>query len=185
MSALSDVARQATRLRAVPDRRADEGDGDPFSTLIPDGQYRVAFVSEESGQVFDRRVWFIRLAITEPGEHHGKPLLRFYNMPPGKRRLARSSNLWRDYLQLTCRRPPSRGCRPSELLAGCEVLAEVVTVTERAISKQEREELKRQGAKKIPPRVPIPPAARYSKVDRLLAITAGTPRCLRRRRTRR
>lgn len=62
-------------------------------------------------------------------------------------------------------RPPSRGLTPYDFLDGCEVLAEVTTVKHRT-----------EGRK----RILVRDDCHYSKINRLIRITAGCPPCKRR-----
>ena len=131
---------------------------DPYQTRVPDGQYRVAFEKCEKGIAYGAPRWFVWFRITEPGPHIGLSILRFYNVPK-RPWLPRTHNLWLDYEALIGPRPPS-GLRPVDFLKGCEVLAEVVVVKHQ-----------RRGKK----RVELHSDAWYSKIDRLIRITAGSP----------
>ena len=71
--------------------------------------------------------------------------------------------MFHDYVALISRRPPASGLKPERFLKGCEVLAEVVLVTEAD-----------RGRK----RVVLPEDCHYSKIDRLIRITAGSPPCM-------
>lgn len=154
-------------LRAVlAVERADGGDrrdGNPQETLVPEGDYQVAYMRYETGFVYDRTVWFVRCEIIDEGPHFGAPLLRYYNEPRRDRPLPRSHNLALDYLALAGRRPP-RKLKPDQLLSGCIVLARVVTVREQ-----------RKGRR---PTL-LPEGAHYSKIDAFLRITTGCPPCMR------
>jgi hypothetical protein len=131
---------------------------DPYATLIPEGQYRVIWQKTETGRVQGGDRFFVHFIVSEPGEYQGLPLRRFYNVPKG-RLLPRSHNLAQDFMALTNRRPPSR-LKPDQFLKGCEVLAEVTTV-KRSLQRRELSE-----------------DTHYSKIDRLIRITAGSPPCL-------
>ena len=133
---------------------------DPYGTRIPDGQYRMMYERTESGVAFGARRWFAWFTISEPGPNFGLPIVRFYNVPK-RPWLPRSHNLRLDYVQLTGRKPPSK-LKPEDFLKGLEVLGEVVTVKRRAQGKR---------------RVLQPEELWYSKVDRLVGITAGSPPC--------
>ncbi len=133
---------------------------DPYRTRVPDGQYRVAFDKCETGSAYGGPRWFVWFRITEPGPFVGLPILRFYNVPK-RSWLPRTHNLARDYVDLIGRHPPSR-LVPKDFLKGCEVLAAVVTVKHQT-----------QGKK----RVELPEDCWYSKIDRLIRITAGSPPC--------
>ena len=135
---------------------------DPYSTLLPEGQYLTAYVDCEQGHAFGSRRWFGHFRITEFGEFQGQTLLRVWN-EPRRDFLPRSHNLYLDYVQLIGRRPPSRGLKPDDFLKGCEVLSEVVTVRHRI-----------DGRRKIP----FPEDCRYSKISRLIRITTGSPPCV-------
>lgn len=140
------------------DRRA----GNPQETLIPEGEYQVAYRSYETGYVYDRIVWFVRCEIAD-GPYRGLPLLRYYNQPRRDRPLPRSHNLALDFIALAGRRPP-RTLKPDELLSGCIVLARVVTVREQ-----------RNGKRPIV----LPEGAWYSKIDAFVRVVAGCPPCMR------
>jgi hypothetical protein len=132
--------------------------GDPYMTRVPNGQYRVGYLGFEKGVAYGQERWFAWFKITEEGAHFGKPIRRFYNAPT-RSFIARSSNLAIDFLSLIELRPPSR-FTPDDFLKGAEVLAEVVTVREA-----------NDGRRKIGLRE----EAGYSKIDRLIRITAGCP----------
>jgi hypothetical protein len=149
---------------------------DPMSTLVPPGQYVLTFVSEARQRIFKREIWFVVMQILA-GDHAGKRLLRFYNIPARGRFLARSSNLSRDFIALTKRRPPSKGFRPSDLLRGVQVEARVVTVSDRAPTSVERESFRSSG-QKVPSHLELPAATHYSKVAALESLVAGWPRIL-------
>ena len=148
--------------RRKKERSFVERYGDPYQTKVPDGQYRVAYLGCEQGSLYGHRRIFAWLQINEEGPHHGKPILRFYNVPK-REWTPRSHNLYIDYSTLTGLRPPTR-FSPDDFLKGTEVLAEVVTVRGRI-----------QGRK----RVELPEALHYSKIERLLKYTAGSPPCAR------
>ena len=74
--------------------------------------------------------------------------------------LPRSPNLALDYMAVIGTRPPSQGLKPSDFLKGCEVLAEVATVRHQT-----------QGRC----RIKLPEDCHYSKINRLVRITAGSP----------
>ena len=141
---------------------------DPYSVRIPDGQYRAAYLASDEAKPHGVPRWFVRFRITELGEYHGLELTRFYNVPRGSY-LGRSHNLWIDYQTLIGRRPPVRGLTPEDFLKGCEVLVKTATVTER-----------REGKK----RIKLPEDCWYSKIDRFVRITAGSPPCIQSRDTR-
>ena len=134
---------------------------DPYGTLVPPGEYRVTFVRREESRAFGSLRWFCWFRITEPGPYFGSPLLRFYNVPRG-RFLPKSHNLAIDYINVIEQRPPARGLKPENFLKDCEIRAKVVTVTHRVTAKG---------------RVKQPEAVHYSKIDRLIRITAGCPPC--------
>ena len=74
--------------------------------------------------------------------------------------------LFLDYVALIGARPPSKGLQPADSLKGCEVLVATATVKHRI-----------QGRR----RVELPEDCWYSKIDRLVKITAGSPPCMRAR----
>ena len=86
-------------------------------------------------------------------------LLRFYNAPRGAR-LARSSSLWRDFVAVTGRRPPTKGFKASWAFSGCLLRARVVTVHQRVEGRE---------------RVSMADCERYSKIDALLGLLQGAP----------
>ena len=135
--------------------------GDPYSTLVPDGRYSAAFVGLEKGVVYGQRRWFGYFQITDLGPYHGCTLVRFWN-EPRSRFLPRTHNLSLDFVALIGRRPPSSGLKPDAFLKGCEVLVEVLTVKHRS-----------DGHRKVL----LPEDLWYSKIDRLIRITAGVPPC--------
>ena len=132
---------------------------DPRDTLVPEGNYLVVFEKCEQARAFGSVRLFVHFRITE-GPEQGKLLLRAYNPPARGKSLARSSNLFLDYSALIGRRPPKK-LRPSDFLAGCEVKARVVTVARRQDANGRWEE--------------TPEGIHYSKIDRLIEITAGWP----------
>ena len=134
---------------------------DPYSPPVPEGEYLATYITTERGRVQGRGVLFVHFRVTD-GIHAGRRFIRFYNEKRGTR-LSRSSSLWRDFVRLTGRRPPSAGFKPVSLLSGCEVRARVVTVHERVENGK---------------RVEMAECETYSKIDALLAITAGTPPAL-------
>lgn len=136
---------------------------DAFAAPIPEGLYHVAFVSEERGSAFGRGVLFVRFRIID-GPHTGRELIRFYNVPRGGY-LARSSGLYRDFLAVLGRRPPSDGFPPSWAFGECVLAARVVTVADRP----------GPGGK----RVPMDESERYSKIDALVSLVSGSSPALR------
>ena len=175
---------QKYRLAAVPasagpapsDDQSDEDRKHPFSNLLPEGDYVFSYVKADLGNSFGRAIWFVLLEIAE-GQHQGKRLLRFYTAPRKGAHLARSSSLSHDFIAMTGLRPPSKGFDPAELLEGIQVGAHVVTVKDRPPNKRDIERF-RLAKKKVPPRIEIPPAARYSKIDSIDRIVTGSPRIL-------
>ena len=167
--------------RAEIDNALDD-QAHPLSTLVPEGEYVLSFVKEELASNFGREVWFVTLQIAE-GDYKDQRLLRFYNPPRKGVHLARSSSLAQDFMEVTGLRPPSKGFRPSELLDGVLVRAYVITVKDRPPNKRDRERLRRE--KKKPTRIEIPSDQRYSRVDSIHGIIAGSPRILGSRHARR
>lgn len=133
---------------------------DPYQR-VPDGQYRAGLVRVEKGFAYGQRRLFGYFRITEDGPSQGTELVRFWNEPRGSF-LPRTHNLYKDFVTLIGRRPPQSGLKPEEFLKGCEVLIEVVTV--KKSSDGRRMQL-------------LPEDCWYSKVDRLIRITAGCPPC--------
>jgi len=136
--------------------------GDPYQTKVPDGHYRAGYLGFETGSPYGQKRNFAWFLITEEGPHHGKPIVRFYN-EPARAWIPRSHNLFLDFSALTGLRPPAR-FTPDDFLKGTEVLAAVITVRERIQGKR---------------RIELPGALHYSKIERLLKYTAGSPPCAR------
>ena len=134
---------------------------DPCAALIPDGQYRATYIGYEHGRPYGEQRWFAQFKITELGEHVGNVVTRFYNVPRGPY-LARTSNLSMDFVDLIGRRPPTRGLTPDRFLKGCDVLVQTATVKHRIEGRR---------------RIELPWDCWYSKIDRLIRITAGSPPC--------
>ena len=133
---------------------------DPY-IRVPDGQYRATLVRIETGIVYGQRRLFGYFQITEEGPHQGKTLVRFWNEPRGNF-LPRSHNLYRDFVTLIGRRPPSSGLKPEDFLKGCEILVQVVTVKKGSDGRRMRIQ---------------PEDCWYSKIERPIRITAGCPPC--------
>ena len=140
--------------------RDEHGSADELVTLVPPGEYRVAFEKCAEGVVYGSPRFFVHCRITTDGEHQGKPLMRFYNVPPRGRRIARSSGLYRDYVSVIGRRPP-KTFKPVDFLKGCEVLAKVVTVARTQGPNGRWKE--------------TPEEIHYSKIESILERTAGWP----------
>ena len=136
----------------------------PQETLVPDGQYRVAYVQWERFNSYGDKKYSVTCTITEEGESFGLPIYRYYNEPT-KAWIPRSHNLWLDYTALIPARPP-RSFTPDLFLKGCEVLAETATVKHQIRGRR---------------RIEIPQALWYSKIDRFIRITSGSPPCMRSR----
>jgi hypothetical protein len=131
---------------------------DPYPPRIPDAQYRAVYLHYEEGRPYGQPRWFAHFQITEPGEQQGVNLTRFYNVPKG-RFLPRSHNLFLDFVAVFERRPPTQGVTP-DLFKGCEFLVETATVKHQI-----------QGRR----RIELPEDCWYSKIDRLIRLTAGSP----------
>ena len=149
----------------APIAAVEIGEDDPYGPPVPEGEYCVAYVErpreQERGRVYDGGRIFLLFRIVA-GAHAGRVILRFYNEQRGPY-LARSSALWRDFLTLTGRRPPSAGFRPSALFRDCQILARVATLSEQVIAgKREK----------------LPEAAHYSKIEGFVRIEAGRPPAL-------
>jgi hypothetical protein len=136
---------------------------DPLTTQIPDGQYRVAFKKWEKGCAFGSTRWFGLFVVVEPGPYFELPILRFWNEPHGPF-LARTHNLFDDYVAVIGKRPPSRGLKPSDFLKGAVVLVETTTV---------------KGQRQRGRRIERPEDCWYSKIDRIIRLTDGCPPHLR------
>jgi hypothetical protein len=154
-----------------PPRQADRYDApdptDPLQTIVPAGEYSVAYLSYETGFVFGRGIYFVRFTIVEPGEYHGHVILRFVNVPKqwqGKKRdqkarsLARSSTLSHDYVSINGRMPPIRVFSPIDLYKDRVLRVKVVTVEDQNIDGK---------------RVKVPKDGRYSKINRIIRQEAG------------
>lgn len=176
LTAVPASGAQSSPAAANSPEQSDTDPKHPFSNLVPEGEYVFSYVSEELGSSFGRAIWFVILEIAE-GQHHGKHLLRFYTAPRQKSFLSRSSNLAQDFIAMTGLRPPSKGFRPSELLHGVRVGAYVVTVNDRPPNKRDVDRFRREN-QKLPTRIKTPPAARYSRIDSIDRIIAGSPRIL-------
>lgn len=134
----------------------DHEDPDPMRTLVPEGEYRVICERISRQFMYGRLNWFVLFRISEEGPHFGRPLLRFYAVPRG--RLARSSNLFRDYMAVKKRLPPAKGLRPDSFLLNREFVVRVVTVKTGMDGKR---------------RVSTPEACRYSRIDGIVRSTTG------------
>ena len=143
---------------------AEPGHADAYETLVPDGEYEVAYVSEEKFRLFQRQVWAVIFQIVE-GEHFGRPLYCFFTIPRLRDRRTPSAKLSMAYEKATGLRPPGKIARyrPSDFLEGCVVLAAV------------------KDAKKDVRGCERPPNARHSVVDHLIRRVSGAPPPLRRR----
>ena len=131
---------------------------DPYSVRVPDGQYEAAYLRYEEGCPYGQPRWFARFKITEPGDRFEEEIMRFYNVPKGPF-LPRSHNLYRDYVAVFRRRPPSSGVTP-KAFKGCVFLVETATVKHQI-----------QGRR----RIELPEDCWYSKIDRLIRLIAGSP----------
>ena len=136
---------------------------DPMQTLVPEGEYVVAFSHCETGVVFNSKKIFGHFTIDAPDDVNldGLPLLRVWNCQKGKH-LARSSNLALDYMQVTGRRAPSHGLKPEHFLKDCRVRVDVVTV-------------KRSSDSRV--KADLPKDCHYSKIDRIAGLSMGCPPC--------
>ena len=123
--------------------------------FVPPGDYRVVFEKCERGATHGAKRIFVHCRITE-GDFAGTPLVRFYNEPQAGRPLARSSNMFQDYMRLHQKLPPI-DLKPEDFLTGCELLVEVVTVGRVQNRAGEWEK--------------TPDPFHYSKIDRFLEIT--------------
>jgi hypothetical protein len=135
--------------------------------LVPQGEYEVFFAEEKRISWFNRQVWLCVFRISE-GEYAGVVLPMWLNIPPGRQPIRRGHAMAQAYVVSTGRRPPRDlgRSRPSWFLGDCAFLAYVRTVR-RDMNGVER-----------------PEEASYSRVNHLIKRTAGTPPCLRARKTR-
>jgi hypothetical protein len=132
-------------------------------TLIPDGDYDLAFVSEKKVKPFGRWSWFVVMKVVSHDEHEGKQLLFPLSMIPLGTPPRRSFAIVKAYAVVTRRKPPKdfRRRRPSGFLADCIVSARIRTI------------------KRDSNGVEMAEALHYSRVAYLKSLVAGAPRCLR------
>jgi hypothetical protein len=139
---------------------------DLFGPPIPPGEYVAVFVDQERRAKMFRNgseKWLVRMRISE-GEHAGRELLFAVPVLPAKKRPHPGSKMaalfcavipgsrpWKDL--------PKRS--PKNLLEGCNLLVEVVTVDT------------------DPAGAPRPEGLHYSKISRVLKRLEGTPPSLR------
>lgn len=136
-------------------------DRDRYGVLLPDGaELSVSLYRVDRDYVFGRQEAFGLFRIVE-GPQVGATILRFWPLPEKGRPLGRGSNLVRDFIAVTLRRPPGKMLRPESFLLGCIVRVRTTVVTH---------DLRRRE---------VPEAARYSRIDEILRLEAGTPPCLR------
>ena len=128
----------------------------PQETLVPEGEYSVAFLRCEDGIAYGEARWFVHCQIIDEGQYQGLPLIRYYNKPRGKI-LPRTHHLWLDYTALFDRRPP-KNLNPEKFLKGSVMRAQVITVRHATRGKK---------------REKLPEALHYSKIDSLLRLEAG------------
>lgn len=137
----------------------EEADSDDaLGKPLPVGDFVLGYKRTDVGHAFGREFWIVHFVVAE-GEHAGRIVPRFYNPPRG--RLARSSNLWRDFVALTGKRPPSNGFGPAWLLKDCRVVARVAMVKDRPGPKGKR--------------VPMAECEWYSRVESFVRIESGQP----------
>lgn len=152
-----------TKLRAVQSLEV-AASKDPRQTVIPEGEYEVAFLRWEQGKAFGSRLtWFGHFKVVELGDYFGEPLVRYWNAP--NKTIARNSNLGLDYMAVVGRRPPSTGLKPHMFLTNCTVRAKIVMVKTNSRSTDE-----------------LPEECWYSKIDQITGLLNGTPPCLQSRR---
>ena len=154
----------------MPARRDDEGagfvelegDGKP---LVPDGQYEAVFEYHETAFILRTKAAkvFLRFRIVTPGEHEGVKLFRAYRVAklrskPGKHgsfSLTRGQDLFFDLCRwLDIRQRPDR-------VSLHDLRGKVWRIRTRTVSRDFRQR-------------ELPGFARYSVVDDLLEISAGT-----------
>ncbi len=155
----------ATRMRLVHGKEAPDGGwGDPYETLVPEGEYTVALVSEDRCVLFGRPTWETVWVILDEGLHHQKLLYCWWRIPKKDERIRPSLALAEAYAIATERRPPRDLARrkPSSFLSDSQFAARVRPVTKN-----------RHGVER-------PAAANYSRVACLVKRVAGTPPCLQR-----
>ena len=133
---------------------------DPYDTRIPDGEYSVAFDSEEPFWNHGRQVWGVVFRIVDD-EHTGLPIFFFLNIPQLRQRRTPSARLSLAYEAATGRRAPARiaEVRPGSFLAEKLLVGQTRTV-EIDIHGQAR-----------------PLEHRYSVIDRLVPAPAPSSPC--------
>ena len=124
---------------------------DPYDTYIPDGEYSVAFCSENQFRFYSSYRWAVVMRIVE-GEHMGLPLLFFLNIPELRKWRTPGARLSLAYEAATGMRAPAQIAkrRPGSFLADKLLVAQTETVERNSYG-----ELR-------------PLDARYSKINRLV-----------------
>ena len=150
-----------------PPRIADDriDPRDLFAAPIPPGEYVAVFVAQEKRATMFRNAsakWLVRLRISE-GVHAGRELLYAVPVLPLKKRPHPGSKMSALFCAVIGGRPwkdlPKRS--PKNLLEGCNLLVEVVTVDTDAGGK------------------PRDKGLHYSKVSKVIKRLEGTPPCIR------
>jgi hypothetical protein len=131
---------------------------DPYDTVIPDGEYSVAFLSQERFRLYSSFRWAVVMRIVE-GEYLGLPLLFFFNIPRLRKWRTPSAKLSLAYEAATGKRAPARiaKVRPESFLTGNLLVARTRTVG-RDSNGESR-----------------PVDARYSVIDRLVPQSVSRP----------
>ena len=102
---------------------------DPYDTVIPDGEYSVAFLSEEQFRLYTTYRWAVVMRIAE-GDHAGLPIFFFLNVPPLRKRRTPSAKLSIAYEAVTGKRAPAQIAkrRPGSFLADKLLVGQTRTV---------------------------------------------------------
>jgi hypothetical protein len=158
---LSDSRPRRQSLVALPANDALLEAEDPYTTLLPDGAEVVVALVRLERMVYFREPRDCGIFKIVEGPYAGKRIVRFWKLPLRGSIPGRSSSLALDWIAVTQRRPPRRPFGPRTFLDGCLVLARTIVV-----------ETNRRNRT-------VPEAARYSRIDEILSLVAGTPPCMR------
>ena len=149
-------------LRALPPASpVFDPSSDPYSTLIPNGDYQVGLIDEQRQTLFGRDTWRTLWRVVH-GEHFGAELFAWWAVPKGQRFGPR--NAFAAAVAIAIERRAPRDLtrhRPSHFCGDCQFLARVREVRHDS-NGVERPEL-----------------ARYSRLAYLIQRLDGTPPALR------
>lgn len=162
MQNLSDPRLQRQSLAALSANDALLEAEDPYATLLPDGAEVVVSLVRLERMEYYREQRGCRIFKIVEGNYADRLIARFWKVPLPGRVAGRSSSLALDWIAVTQRRPPRRPFGPRLFLDGCLVL-----VRTKVVEKNRRNRT-------------VPEAARYSRIDEILSLVAGTPPCMRR-----